>query len=130
MDGSSTFFTDEGIKAAFTVKKGVTPPSAAAGIDFGDSVALSEIVNKHMTLEARSGDIKAFEKDVMQDALTKARQLDGTAALPRRSPQPSASPLTAPAAKVPSDSEGRAWLRVGTRRAICRYWSRPVGKLA
>lgn len=98
--GATTFFTEEDIKAAFTEKKGVTPRNADAGIDFGDSVALFEIVNKHMSLQARSGDITAFEQDVEQAVVTKARQLDGTAELLRRSPQPAASPLKAPAATV------------------------------
>lgn len=99
-DGSSAFFTEEDIKAAFTEKKGITPRNADAGIDFGGSVALFEIVNKNMSLQARSGDIDAFEKDVDQAVLIKAEQLDGTAALLRRSPQPTASPLDSPASTV------------------------------
>jgi hypothetical protein len=53
-----------------------------------------------MSLQARSGDIDAFEKDVDQAVLIKAEQLDGTAALLRRSPQPTASPLDSPASTV------------------------------
>jgi hypothetical protein len=45
-----------------------------------------------MSLQARSGDIEAFETDVDQAVLIKAKQLDGTAALLRRSPQPAALP--------------------------------------
>jgi hypothetical protein len=99
-DGSSAFFTEEDIKAAFTEKRGAIPRNADAGVDFGDSVALFEIVNKNMSLQARSGDIEAFETDVDQAVLIKAKQLDGTAALLQRSPQPADSPLGAPAATV------------------------------
>jgi hypothetical protein len=53
-----------------------------------------------MSLQARSGDIDAFEKDVDQAVLIKAEQLDDTTALLRRSPQPTASPLDAPARDV------------------------------
>jgi hypothetical protein len=40
LDGSSAFFTEEGIKAAFATKK-ETPPNIDAGIDFGMGVTLS-----------------------------------------------------------------------------------------
>jgi hypothetical protein len=99
VDGSSTFFTEESIKAAFKTKR-VTPPNIDAGVDFGDSVVLFEIVNKPMSLEARSGNLTAFKDDVDQAVLIKAEQLDGTAALLRRTPQPPGSPLKKPATKV------------------------------
>jgi hypothetical protein len=41
-----------------------------------------------MSLQARSGDMAAFKTDVDQAVITKAGQLDGTAALLRRDPQP------------------------------------------
>jgi hypothetical protein len=97
--GSSAFFTEEDIKAAFMTKK-QTPPNIDAGIDFTDSVALFEVVNKAMSLPAQTGDIKAFKADVDQAVLKKTGQLHGTAALLRREPQPAASPLKKPAAKV------------------------------
>ena len=96
LDGSSAFFTEEDIKAAFATRK-ETPPNIDAGVDFGMAVALFEIVNKHMSLQARSGDMAAFKTDVDQAVITKAGQLDGTAALLRRDPQPPASPLNKPA---------------------------------
>lgn len=99
VDNSSAFFTEEAIKAAFGTRK-MTPRNADAGIDFGDSVALFEIVNKHMTLKARSGDLAAFKTDVDDAIVKKAGQLDGTAALLRRDPQPTGSPLTKPAGTV------------------------------
>ena len=49
-------------------------------------VTLFEIVNKHMSLQARSGDMEAFKTDVDQAVITKAGQLDGTAALLQRDP--------------------------------------------
>ena len=91
LDGSSAFFTEEDIKAAFATKR-ETPPNIDAGVDFGMGVTLFEIVNKHMSLQARSGDMAAFKTDVDQAVITKAGQLDGTAALLRRDPQPPASP--------------------------------------
>ena len=63
-------------------------------------MALFEIVNKHMSLQARSGDMEAFKTDVDQAVITKGGQLDGTVALLRRDPQPPASPLQKPAGKV------------------------------
>jgi hypothetical protein len=60
-----------------------------------------EIVSKHMSLKARSGDMAAFRTDVDQAVITKAGQLDGTVALFRRTPQPPASPLKAPADNLP-----------------------------
>ena len=99
LDGSSAFFTEEDIKAAFATKK-ETPPNIDAGVDFGMGVTLFEIVNKHMSLQARSGDMAAFKTDVDQAVITKAGQLDGTAALLRRDPQPPASPLNKPAGTV------------------------------
>jgi hypothetical protein len=51
LDGSSAFFTEEDIKAAFATKK-ETPPNIDAGVDFGMGVTLFEIVNKHMSLQA------------------------------------------------------------------------------
>jgi hypothetical protein len=63
-------------------------------------VTLFEIVSKHMSLQAGSGDMDAFKTDVDQAVVTKAGQLDGTAALLRRDPQPPASPLNQPAATV------------------------------
>ena len=99
LDGSSAFFTEEDIKTAFATRR-ATPPNIDAGIDFGMGVALFEIVNKHMSLEARSGDVAAFKTDIDQAVITKAGQLDGTAALLRRNPQPPASPLKKPADNV------------------------------
>jgi hypothetical protein len=99
LDGSSAFFTEEDIKAAFATKR-ETPPNIDAGVDFGMGVTLFEIVNKHMSLQARSGDMAAFKTDVDQAVITKAAQLDGTAALLRRDPQPPASPLKDPADTV------------------------------
>ena len=96
LDGSSAFFTEEDIKTAFATKK-ETPPNIDAGVDFGMGVTLFEIVNKHMSQQARSGDMAAFKTDVDQAVITKAGQLDGTAALLRRDPQPPASPLKEPA---------------------------------
>ena len=64
------------------------------------AVTLFEIVNKHMSLQARSGDMAAFKTDVDQAVITKAGQLDGTAALLRHNPQPPASPLNKPADTV------------------------------
>jgi len=46
-------------------------------------VTLFEIVNKHMSLQARSGDMAAFKTDVDQAVITKAGQLDGTTPLAR-----------------------------------------------
>lgn len=100
IDGSRAFFTEDDIKAAFPMKKGWTPLNADIGIDFGNSVVLFEIVNKNMTLAARSGELAAFKKDVDQAVVQKTRQLDGTGKLLRRTPQPDASPLKKPAAKV------------------------------
>lgn len=99
IDRSSAFFTEEDIKAAFATKS-YTPPNTDAGINFGMAAVLFEIVNKHMTLEARSGDMPAFKNDVDQAVLGKTKQLDGTAALLQRTPQPPASPLNEPARKV------------------------------
>jgi hypothetical protein len=99
LDGSSAFFTEEDIKTAFATRK-ETPPNIDAGVDFGMGVTLFEIVNKHMSLQARSGDLAAFKTDVDQAVITKAGQLDGTAALLRRDPQPPASPLNKPADTV------------------------------
>jgi hypothetical protein len=99
LDRSSAFFTEEDIKAAFATRK-ETPPNIDAGVDFGMGVALFEIVNKHMSLQARSGDMEAFKTDVDQAVVTKAGQLDGTTALLRRDPQPPASPLQKPAGTV------------------------------
>jgi hypothetical protein len=99
LDGSSAFFTEEDIKAAFATKR-ETPPNIDAGVDFGMGVTLFEIVNKHMSLQARSGDLEAFKTDVDQAVITKAGQLDGTAALLQRDPQPPASPLQKPAGTV------------------------------
>lgn len=99
LDRSSAFFTEEDIKTAFATKK-QTPPNIDAGVDFGMGVTLFEIVNKHMSLQARSGDMAAFKADVDQAIITKAGQLDGTAALLRRDPQPDASPLKKPAGTV------------------------------
>ena len=99
LDGSSAFFTEEDIKTAFATKK-ETPPNIDAGVDFGMGVTLFEIVNKHMSLQARSGNMAAFKTDVDQAVITKAEQLDGTAALLRRDPQPPASPLKKPAGAV------------------------------
>jgi hypothetical protein len=99
LDGSSAFFTEEDIKTAFATRK-ETPPNIDAGVDFGMGVTLLEIVNKHMSLQARSGDLAAFKTDVDQAVITKAGQLDGTAALLRRDPQPPASPLNKPAGTV------------------------------
>ena len=99
VDRSSAFFTEEDIKAAFATKS-YTPPNIDAGINFGMAAVLFEIVNKHMTLEARSGDMTAFRNDVGQAVLGKAKQLDGTAALLQRTPQPPASPLNESASKV------------------------------
>jgi hypothetical protein len=99
LDGSSAFFTEEDIKAAFATKR-ETPPSIDAGVDFGMGVVLFEIVNKHMSLQARSGDMAAFKTDVDQAVIGKAGQLDGTVALLRRDPQPLASPLKEPSGRV------------------------------
>ena len=99
VDGSSAFFTEEDIKAAFATRS-YTPPNIDAGINFGIAAVLFEVVNKHMTLEARSGDMTAFKNDVDQAVLGKTKQLDGTAALLQRTPQPPASPLNEPASKV------------------------------
>ncbi len=99
LGGSSAFFTEEDIKTAFATKK-VTPPNIDAGVDFGMGVTLFEIVNKHMSQQARSGDLAAFKTDVDQAVITKAGQLDGTVALLRRDPQPPASPLDKPAGAV------------------------------
>ncbi|MFD8646581.1 hypothetical protein [Streptomyces mirabilis] len=100
LDGSSSFFTEDDIKAAFPVKKGVTPPNCDTGIDFGNSVVLLEIVNKPMTLAARSGDLEAFKIDADKAVVEKTKQLNGTAELLLQSPQPAASPLAKPAEKV------------------------------
>ena len=59
-----------------------------------------EVVNKAMSLAARTGGVEAFKEDVKQAILKKTGQLDGTIALLRRDPQPAASPLKKPAAKV------------------------------
>ncbi|MEV6012020.1 hypothetical protein AB0M29_35105 [Streptomyces sp. NPDC051976] len=99
-DGSSSFFTEEDIKAAFPARKGVTPLNCDTGIDFGNSVVLLEIVNKPMTLDARSGDLDKFKIDTEKAVVEKTKQLDGTAELLLRSPQPGASPLRASAEKV------------------------------
>jgi hypothetical protein len=99
LGGSCALFTEEDIASAFATKKQM-PPSVDAGIDFGDGVTLFEIVNKAMSLDARTGDAEAFKRDVEQAVFKKAKQLDGTAGLIMRDPQPAASPLGKPAAKV------------------------------
>lgn len=99
VDRSSAFFTEEDIKKAFATKK-QTPPNIDAGIDFTTSVALFEVVNKAMSLDARTGATEAFKTDAEQAIIKKTRQLDGTAKLLRRNPQPPASPLAKPATKV------------------------------
>ena len=48
------------------------PPNIDADIDFGIGVTLFEIVNKHMSLQARSGDMAAFKTAVDQAVITKA----------------------------------------------------------
>jgi hypothetical protein len=63
-------------------------------------VALYEIVNKPMSLAARTGDVEAFKANVEQAVLKKTKQLDGTAALLQRDPQPAASPLKKPATRA------------------------------
>jgi hypothetical protein len=97
--GSSAYFTEEDIKKAFGTKK-QTPPNIDAGIDFTTSVALFEIVNKAMSLKARTGGTEAFKTDVEQAVVEKTGQLDGTAKLLRREPEPADSPLDKPATKV------------------------------
>jgi hypothetical protein len=98
-DGKDAFFTEEDIRRAFS-RKGFTPPNTDAGVDFGDAVVLFEVVNANVSLAARSGSLTDFEKDVQQMVLKKAGQLDGTAKLLLQNPQPPASPLTRPPAKV------------------------------
>ncbi|QXQ94866.1 hypothetical protein [Streptomyces sp. WY228] len=100
LDGSSSFFTEDDIKAAFPGKKGVTPLNCDMGIDFGNSVVLLEIVNKPMTLAARSGDLDKFKVDAEKAVVEKTKQLDGTAKLLLQSPQTAGSPLAKPAEKV------------------------------
>ncbi|MFF4934251.1 hypothetical protein ACFY2H_35965 [Streptomyces griseofuscus] len=100
LDGSSSFFTEDDIKAAFPAGKGKTPLNCDTGIDFGNSVVLLEIVNKPMTLAARSGDLEKFKADAEKAVVEKTEQLNGTAELLLQSPQPAASPLAKPAEKV------------------------------
>jgi len=99
LDGSSAYFSEEDIRKAFGTKK-QTPPNIDAGIDFTISVALFEVVNKAMSLKARTGVTEAFKTDVEQAIVEKTEQLDGTAKLLRRDPQPAGSPLAKPATKV------------------------------
>ena len=99
VDGSSAFFTEEDIKATFATRR-YTPSNIDAGIDFTTSVALFEVVNKAISLDARTGDTEAFKTDAEQAITEKTKQLDGTAKLLRRDPQPTASPLDRPATKV------------------------------
>lgn len=99
LGGSRALFAEEDITAAFATKKHM-PPSVDAGIDFGDGVTLFEVVNKAMSLDARTGDAEAFKRDVEQAVFKKAKQLDGTAGLLMRNPQPAASPLGKPTHKV------------------------------
>ena len=91
LDRSSAFFTEEDIKAAFATRK-ETPPNIDAGVDFGMGVALFEIVNKHMSLQARSGDMEAFKTDVDQAVVTKAGSWTGpprsSGAIPSHQPLP------------------------------------------
>ncbi|MEY9938589.1 hypothetical protein ABH932_005036 [Streptacidiphilus sp. MAP5-52] len=98
--GPRPYFTEEDVKSAFTVKKGVIPPNTDAGVEFPDATVLFEIVKKPMSVPTREGNVHTFKKDVEAAVIKKAGQLDTVAGFTLRDPQPAGSPLSAPATKV------------------------------
>ena len=94
--GGRAFFTEEHLKAAFPGSK-----NCAAGIDFGGDVVLAEIVSGTVKVPTRElADAASFREDAEKIVLKKARQLYVTAANLLRTPQPAASPLSTPPARI------------------------------
>lgn len=94
------YFTEEDIKSAYTVKRGMTPPNTDAGVEFPDATVLFEIVKKPMSVPTREGSVDTFKQDVEAAVIKKAGQLHAVAGFMLQDPQPAGSPLSAPAAKV------------------------------
>lgn len=117
---SSTFFTEEDLRAAFH-SKGKAQKNVDTGIDFGEAVLLAEVVSGQVSVPTRSqANVDAFKKDVERLALKKIRQLDVSATNLLLNPQPSRSPLPAPANKIrPVVVQGGGFpVNVVTRRYI------------
>lgn len=92
----STFFTEHDLFAAFPKSKAVD-----AGIDFGSSAVLAEVVSATVSVATREdADADAFRRDTERIVVKKARQLSGTALNLLRDPQPAGSPLATPARAV------------------------------
>lgn len=98
--GPSAYFEEEDIKSAFKVKKGITPPNTDAGVEFPDATVLFEVVKKPMSVPAREGSVTRFKTDVQAAVFQKTGQLHTVASFMLQDPQPAASPLSKPAAKV------------------------------
>jgi hypothetical protein len=73
LGSGSTFFTEEQL--------GLLGDSAVdCGIDFGDFVLLTDVVQHQMTVPTRMlGEVSAFEADMKATVLKKAKQLNGSA---------------------------------------------------
>ena len=116
----STFFTEEDLRAAFRSKRNAQK-NVDTGIDFGEEVVLAEVVSGQVSVPTRSqADVEAFKRDVERLALKKIRQLDVSATNLLQDPQPSNSPLPAPASKIrPVVVQGGGFpVNVVTRRYI------------
>ena len=93
---ASTFFTEEDLQRAFPFSKNID-----AGIDFGADVVLTEVVSATVTVATReTPDAESFRKDAEKIVMKKARQLHATAVNLLTDPQPTASPLPAPARRI------------------------------
>jgi hypothetical protein len=94
--GGRAFFTEEHLMAAFPGSK-----NCDVGIDFGGDVVLTEIVSGTVKVPTRElADASSFRQDAEKIVIRKARQLYETAANLLRKPQPAASPLSAPPARI------------------------------
>jgi hypothetical protein len=94
--GRRAFFTEEDLQAAFPGAK-----NCDAGLDFGGDVVLAEIVSGTVKVPTRQlADPDSFREDTERLVLSKACQLYVAAANLLRTPQPPASPLTAPAGRI------------------------------
>jgi hypothetical protein len=98
--GKPTFFTEEDLQKAFSTRK-QTASGVDAGIDFGGTTVLAEVVSASVSVPTReNADPDAFRRDMERIVLKKARQLATTAGNLLADPQPADSPLPAPARAI------------------------------
>ncbi|MFG2228204.1 hypothetical protein [Streptomyces sp. NPDC048644] len=105
--------------------------SADAGLGFGSSTVLAEVVSATAGVAAREqGDVAAFRKDTEKVVVKKARQLSQSALDLLADPQPAGSPLGKVAAKEVfpvAVRDGHYPVNPITRRYLEEEWSTTEG---